>query len=92
MPGADWRDTCTYETCGLEYSYWGYRPSYGANIAFTVLFGISTLAFLAQGIVGKRWLGFTIAMVSGCALEIIGYIGRVLAFDDLYHEVCLCSY
>ncbi|KAH7378265.1 RTA1 like protein-domain-containing protein [Pyrenochaeta sp. MPI-SDFR-AT-0127] len=73
MSDPNWRDTCTYETCKLEWSYWGYRPSYTANIAFT-------------GIVGKRWLGFTIAMVSGCALEVIGYVGRVLAYNDLFHE------
>lgn len=72
MSNQDWRDKCNYGTCPLDWSYWGYRPSYSANLTFTVLFGISMIAYLAQGIVGKRWLGFTIAMVSGCALEVIG--------------------
>jgi hypothetical protein len=52
-----------------------------------VLFAISMAAYIAQGILGKRWLGFTIAMVCGCALEVIGYIGRVLAYNDLFNEV-----
>lgn len=81
-------DDCTYEICGLAHSYWGYRPSYGANIAFTVLFGISLLLFLAQSVFSKRWFWFTFAMVFGCALEVIGYIGRVLAYDDVFGEVC----
>ncbi|KAL6710472.1 Mitochondrial import inner membrane translocase subunit Tim17-A [Coniothyrium glycines] len=77
---------CTLETCGLEWSYWGYVPSYSTNVAFAVLFGISMVAYLAQGIFGKKWLGFTIAMVCGCALEVMGYIGRVLAHNDVFSE------
>jgi hypothetical protein len=82
---------CYYvtETCPIEYAYWGYRPSFSTNITFTALFGISTIAFLVQGIAGKKWLGFTIAMVSGCALEVIGYVGRILAHKDMFSEVCL---
>jgi hypothetical protein len=79
---------CTWELCGLDYSYFAYRPSKSVNTAFAALFGISALLFLAQGIASKkRWLGFTIAMVSGCALEIVGYVGRVLAYNDMYTDV-----
>ena len=87
--GQAWIDACTYETCSLDWSYWGYRPSFAANVAFTALFALSMVAYLAQGIVGKRWLGFTIAMVAGCLIEVIGYAGRVMAYNDLFHEVCL---
>jgi hypothetical protein len=84
----DFRAKCTWELCGLAGAFFGYRPSRAANLAFTVLFGISLVVFLAQGFfVGKRWLGFTIAMVSGCALEVIGYIGRVMAYNDLWSNV-----
>jgi hypothetical protein len=79
------------ETCPAEYAYWGYRPSFATNVAFTALFGLSTIAYLVQGIAGKRWLGLTIAMASGCALEVVGYIGRVLAHRDMFAEVCLES-
>jgi hypothetical protein len=89
MTGLDGR-LCYFvtETCPIEYAYWGYRPSFATNIAFTVLFGLSTIAYLVQGIAGKRWLGFTIAMTSGCTLEVIGYVGRVLAHGDMFAEVC----
>lgn len=83
----DYRDSCNWDTCPLDASYWGYRPSLGANLAFLILFGISTLAFIGQGFLNRAWLGFTIAMVCGCLLEVIGYIGRVLAHSDGFSEV-----
>ncbi|KAH7081363.1 sphingoid long-chain base transporter RSB1 [Paraphoma chrysanthemicola] len=82
----NWRDNCTPALCGFQYAYFQYVPTKSANMAFAVLFGISALAYLGQGIARKRWLGFTIAMVSGCVLEVIGYAGRVMAADQLYYE------
>jgi hypothetical protein len=82
-----WPDTCTFDTCELYGSYFPYRPSRSANLAFTVLFGISAIVFLAQGITSKKWWGFTVAMLMGCVLEVIGYMGRVLAYHDMYSEV-----
>lgn len=84
----DYRDHCTYDTCPLSSSYWGYRPSLAPNLAFLILFGISTLSYIGQGFINKAWLGFTIAMTCGCALEVIGYVGRVLAYNDGFTEVC----
>ncbi|KAH3962333.1 hypothetical protein HBI80_034600 [Parastagonospora nodorum] len=78
---------CTWEKCQLRMAYFYYRPSKGVNTAFAVLFGISALLFLVQGIASrKRWLGFTIAMVAGCALEVVGYAGRIRAWTDLYTD------
>jgi hypothetical protein len=80
--------TCTFETCGFNGSFFDYRPTKSTNLAFAVLFGISALAFLIQGTASKkRWLGFTFAMVLGCVTEVVGYVGRVKAYDDLYSEV-----
>jgi hypothetical protein len=80
--------TCTFERCGFNYSYWSYRPRKSTNLAFAVLFGISAFAFLAQGIASKkRWVGFTIAMLLGCVTEVVGYVGRVMAYNNLYSEV-----
>jgi hypothetical protein len=56
----EYRGHCTYDTCPLSASYWGYRPSLGANLAFLILFGISTLSYIGQGFLNKAWLGFTI--------------------------------
>ncbi|KAI8937942.1 hypothetical protein NX059_005625 [Plenodomus lindquistii] len=76
----------TFALCGITDSFWGYRPSYSANLAFAILFAISMIAFLAQGFLSKRWWGFTFAMVFGCALELAGYIGRARAYEHLWSE------
>jgi len=77
----------TFELCGVEGSGWGYRPSHGTNLAFAVLFGLSLAMFLIQGLVHRRYWGFTIAMACGCTLEIIGYIARAQAHRYLWSEV-----
>ncbi|KAF2179418.1 putative sphingoid long-chain base transporter RSB1 [Zopfia rhizophila CBS 207.26] len=82
----DFRAQCTLETCPLKLSYWGYRPSLAANAFFLALFGLSTLLFIGQGVLSKRFLGFTIAMVCGCALEVIGYVGRVMSYRNPFAE------
>ncbi|KAL8678272.1 MAG: hypothetical protein Q9186_005353 [Xanthomendoza sp. 1 TL-2023] len=72
------RALCTLETCPVDESYYDYRPSLAANGAFLALFSLSLLAFLVQVTLSKRFIGFTIAMVSGCLLEVLGYIGRIM--------------
>jgi hypothetical protein len=84
----NFRDSCTLETCPLSLSYWGYRPSLPANALFLALFALSTILFIGQGVLSRRFLGFTIAMVSGCALEVIGYVGRVMSHRNPFAEVC----
>ena len=84
----DYTTSCNWNTCPLSDSYWGYQPSLTANLTFLILFAISTLVYVGQGFLNKAWLGFTIAMVCGCLLEVIGYIGRVLAYNNGFTEVC----
>ncbi|KAL5120739.1 Mitochondrial import inner membrane translocase subunit Tim17-A [Pleosporales sp. CAS-2024a] len=77
----------TWDACGIDYSSFAYRPNKHVNMAFAILFALSTLLFLAQGIVMKKnCLGFTIAMLTGCAIEVAGYVARVLAYDDMYSD------
>jgi len=83
----DARGKCTWDLCHLDASYFYYRPNRAANLALAVLFGLSALAFLIQGVHGKKWVGFTIAMVGGCALEVAGYAARYVAYTELYTEV-----
>jgi hypothetical protein len=80
---------CTQPTdlCSLDYSLWPYQSLLRANLVFLVLFAISTVAYLVQGLIGKKWMGFTIAMASGCTLEVIGYAGRVMGYYDVFDEV-----
>lgn len=85
----NWREQCSLDKpgCDLDLSYWAYIPSLPANALFTALFGLSTLLFIIQGTISRRFLGFSIAMISGCALEVIGYVGRVLSHENPFKEV-----
>ncbi|KAF2397974.1 RTA1-domain-containing protein [Trichodelitschia bisporula] len=80
------REACTLETCPLKLSYWAYQPSQPANGLFAALFGLSLLASVLQGLFARRWIGFTVAMCSGSVLELLGYIGRYLSYDDPFNE------
>lgn len=63
-----------------------YEPSLIINAAFLVLFGISFITFVVQGTADAKWLGFSLAMAAGCALEVAGYAGRILAQQDMFAE------
>lgn len=83
-----WDDCASFEAC-KEWTYWEYIPALSPNVAYAVLFGLSTVAFLGQGVLGKRWAWFTFSMVAGCLLEVVGYVGRILAYNNPYREVVL---
>src|ERR1700753_759664 len=78
---------CTVDTCPLDLSYWAYRPSLAANSLFVALFSISLLCFLGQAIMSRRFLGFSIAMICGGVLEVLGYAGRLWANTNPFEEV-----
>jgi hypothetical protein len=82
-------DSCTLETCSISSSYWGYQPSIIANAVFIGLFSFSLLAFLVQALLSRRYLGFSIAMICGGVLEVLGYAGRIWAHKALWTEVRL---
>lgn len=57
-------DLCTYDTCPVSESVFGYVPQLGFNIVLLSLFSISTVAFVFIGIKKKTW-GFMVAMTMG---------------------------
>lgn len=63
------------------------RPSLPANATFLALFSLSLCSFLAQVHLSKRFIGFTIAMASGCILEVLGYISRIMSYHNPFNEV-----
>ncbi|EER27349.1 hypothetical protein D8B26_006596 [Coccidioides posadasii str. Silveira] len=80
-------ESCTFETCDIELSWYKYRPSLEANATLTAIFGLSAIIFLIQGIVTRRFVGFTIAMVLGTVAEAVGYVGRILMWDNPWKQV-----
>ena len=84
---AAYRAACTLKTCPIQSSYYAYRPSLPANAVFLALFSLSLCFFIVQAALSRRFIGFTIAMVSGCALEVLGYIGRIMSWYNPFNEV-----
>lgn len=85
---ADYRARCTLATCPLTDSYYAYLPALGTNAAFLALFSLSLLGFTLQALLSRRFVGFTIAMVSGCTLEVLGYVGRIMSHQNPFNQVC----
>ncbi|KAH7039905.1 putative RTA1 domain protein [Microdochium trichocladiopsis] len=88
-------ETCTLETCPIEYAQITYTPSLGGNIAYAVILGLILVAQLGLGIRYKTW-GFMVGMVGGLALEVVGYAGRIplhynpFKFDPFLQQlICL---
>lgn len=84
---AAYRAACTLKTCPIKDSYYAYRPSLAANAVFLALFSFSLCSFILQAALSRRFVGFTIAMVSGCALEVLGYVGRIMSWNNPFSQV-----
>lgn len=83
---AAYRAACTLEKCPLNQSYYAYRPSLSTNSAFLALFSLSLCGFILQAALSRRFIGFTVAMVSGCSLEVLGYIGRIMSWHNPFNQ------
>ncbi|KAK1147856.1 phospholipid-translocating ATPase rsb1 [Aspergillus melleus] len=88
-------DLCTLDTCPIELSSVEYLPNLAGNVFFAAVFGLIIAFQLFFGIKYKTW-SYMIAMVCGLALEIIGYVARIMmhnnpfVFDNfLMYLVCL---
>ena len=84
---AAYRAACTLKTCPLNQSYYAYRPSLPTNSAFLALFSLSLCGYVLQAALSRRFIGFTAAMVSGCSLEVLGYIGRIMSWHNPFNQV-----
>ena len=80
-------EDCTIATCDIHDSWYQYRPSLAANTTLTVLFAISLSAFVTQGILSKRFIGFSIAMAFGTFGEALGYAARIMMYNNPWQRV-----
>ena len=76
---------CTIDKCPIEYSVYGYRPSLPFSATLIALYAIIMVAQTFLGIRYKKW-GFMAAMLSGCITEILGYVGRILYWQNPWAE------
>ncbi|KAI1306678.1 RTA1-domain-containing protein [Xylaria venustula] len=78
MSGID----CTVETCDPVQSWYGYQPNLGINVFFVVAYGIAAAYCLIIAVWKRRWLTYTIAILVGSLLELVGYAARILGHND----------
>ncbi|KAI1128988.1 RTA1-domain-containing protein [Nemania abortiva] len=76
----DSRDDCTLDTCSLSDSYYGYRPNLGIDIFFAIVYVAIIFHCLFVAIKKRKWLGYTIAVLIGAILELVGFIARVYGY------------
>lgn len=78
--------TTISDECPVQSSYYFYRVDLGANAAFAALFGVSLLGYLITFLITRRAFAFTFAMLSGVILEVVGYTGRLMSWQNQWSE------
>ncbi|PVH73276.1 RTA1-domain-containing protein [Cadophora sp. DSE1049] len=78
---------CTEITpsCPLEATIYAYRPNIGGNSFFLAGFSICLIAQIYLGIRHKTWSWLGCLFV-GCAMELIGYIGRLMMNNNPWSD------
>jgi len=61
-------------------SYYNFDPNFGANMAFAILVGLSTLVHLIQTIIYKKAYHWVLLM--GCTWECAAFILRTIGAHD----------
>ncbi|KAK5452019.1 hypothetical protein LTS15_007742 [Exophiala xenobiotica] len=78
-------NNCTISVCPVELSVYGYRPSLGLSSALIALYAICCISQVTFGWRYKTW-GFMSAMLLGCVDEIIGYVGRIMMYQNPFEH------
>lgn len=76
---------CTVSICPIELSVYGYRPSLAAS---GTLIGLYALCIGIQVLLGFRYKSwwFMGCMVTGCIVEILGYVGRIMYWSNPWND------
>lgn len=80
----DW-GSCTIQTCDINDATVRYFPSVAGNGILAGVFGLLLLVQLGQLVKYRTW-GFSIGMIGGLVLELVGYIGRIRMNDNPWLE------
>lgn len=78
---------CTSVTpqCPVSATTYGYTPDLASNAILAIIFGLCTLSQAALAIRYRTWaLGF--AATTGCLLECLGYIGRIMLRNNVWNH------
>jgi len=77
---------CTKTTCPVDQSVYGYQPNLVATIIFLVVFALSGCIYGWQGIKTRTWF-FSIAMLLGSASEVVGYIAKLILWNNPFSDL-----
>ena len=72
---------CTLSVCPVVDSVYGYRPSLPASSTLIALYALCLVIHFFLGWRYKTW-AFMAAMILGCIDEILGYVGRILLWQN----------
>ena len=67
---------CTLATCPLSDAFLDYDPSLGGNAFYIAVFATVLVSQIVQLIRYRTW-SYSLCVMFGLVLEIIGYVGRV---------------
>ncbi|GME80439.1 unnamed protein product [Ambrosiozyma monospora] len=73
----------TEDSSNHKYNYYGFIPNKEGNIFFLVVWAILTICHAALTVLTREFF-FGVCMYIGCALELIGYIGRTIGSSNPY--------
>ncbi|KAK9364376.1 sphingoid long-chain base transporter RSB1 protein [Lipomyces kononenkoae] len=78
---------CTTITpsCPVEATIYGYYPSLPANVFFAAAFCLYMVLNIAFA-VRYRTVNYGIALILGCLIEVVGYIGRIMMHHNPWSQ------
>ncbi|CAM1502127.1 Fc.00g041110.m01.CDS01 [Cosmosporella sp. VM-42] len=85
--GSDWCfENPNDDRCDNVESFYQYRVDLAPNAAFLAIFSLSAIGYIVAWIITRRGTAFNVAMLLGLACEILGYIGRVMSWNNPWSE------
>lgn len=76
---------CTINTCPSSFRQIQYTPNLAGNAFYLAVFCLILVAQIFFGIRHKTW-GFLAGMIGGLALELLGYLARVMLHDNPFSD------
>jgi fumarate reductase subunit C len=75
------------DLCSYDDSFYDYRILLAPNAVFLGFFGASALGyFVVFAVTRFKNVGFNVALILGVICELLGYLGRVMSWQDQWAE------
>jgi hypothetical protein len=69
-------DECTLQLCPIAAAQLPYDPNLAGNVLYLSIFSFCFVVNAVLGLWFRTW-SYMVAMLLGCLLEVLGYVGRV---------------